>query len=138
MYTGRDIEALKRRAAVGRGLTEQTGTDRAVTAGTTTHHAHRENHGHLSTAMERSKKRKTQLMKRTKLRRASTSGSSLRGEGAGRGEDGHGTGRSAQSLSLTATPESLGAPRAAAGCAGSLASSINCTTWMRTAISDHG
>lgn len=54
MYTGRDTEALKRRAALGRGLTEQTGTDRAVTAGTTTPHAHRENHGHLSTAMERS------------------------------------------------------------------------------------
>lgn len=36
MYTGRDTEALKRRAALGRGLTEQTGTDRAVTAGTTT------------------------------------------------------------------------------------------------------
>lgn len=88
MYTGRDTEALKRRAALGRGLTEQTGTDRAVAAGTTTHHAHRENHGHLSTAMERSKKRKTQLMKRTKLGRASTSGSSLRGEGAGRGGGG--------------------------------------------------
>lgn len=61
MYTGRDTEALKRRAALGRGLTEQTGTDRAVTAGTATPHAHRENHGHLSTAMEWSKKRKPHL-----------------------------------------------------------------------------
>lgn len=48
MYTGRDTEALKRRAALGRGLTEQTGTDRAVAAGTTTHHAHRENQDTLA------------------------------------------------------------------------------------------